>query len=149
MEQDRLYAYLSQLEEVFGEFVKRMHAEFTQNLFGVTPSQFVVLSKIQKRGRMTISEIADGMGVSLSAVTALSDRLYKAGMVERQRDDKDRRLVWLEITPQGRKSVDFIKDERNRIAAKYFGQLPDEDVERLIEIFKKLLVILRDAGTKT
>jgi DNA-binding MarR family transcriptional regulator len=144
MEQDKVHDYLSMLEDVFGELVRRLHMELGQHLIqGITASQFVVLNRIKKKGRMTVSEIADGIGVSLSAITAVSDRLHKAGMLQRRRDENDRRLVWLENTPEGDRVVETINAGRCKVVGKYFGQLPPEDFEKLIEIHEKLLVIMR------
>ncbi|MHB1044096.1 MAG: MarR family winged helix-turn-helix transcriptional regulator, partial [Eubacteriales bacterium] len=102
MEREKLTRYLNRLEEVFQHMIRRLHAELAQSMVkGVTGSQFFVLKKIGDRGKLTVSEVAEDTGVSLSAITVLVDRLFKAGLVNRTRDDRDRRLVWLELTDEG------------------------------------------------
>lgn len=135
-----LDTYLSKLEEVFMELVRRLHNELAgQMVSGITGSQFFVLKKISARGRLTVSEVAEELGVSLSAVTALVDRLVKNGLAVRSRDERDRRLVWLEATSKGKRVLDKCIDGRRKVSVKFFGQLPEGDLEKLVEIYEKVL----------
>lgn len=144
MERSNIEKYLAKLEEVFLAMVRRLHGELAGQLVsGITGSQFFVLKKICNKGRVTVSEVADGLGVSLSAITTLVDRLVKGGLVVRRRDERDRRLVWLEATDKGKEILDKCVDGRRKVAMKYFGQLPEGDIEKLIEIYEKVLSIMR------
>jgi DNA-binding MarR family transcriptional regulator len=143
----KLSAWLDRLEEVFNQVARRLHAELDHHLMeGLTGSQFIVLMRIFRRGRMSVSEVAGDMRVSLSAITALVDRLHRAGFVERRRDEDDRRVVWLELTPKGEEAVRSCLVVRRRVMEKYLGQLPEEDVEQLVRIYEKLLSILIREG---
>lgn len=93
---------------------------------------------------MTVSEEASETGVSLSAITALVDRLYKAGLVNRERDENDRRLVWLAITRRGEEILQACTAGRKEAMNKYLGKLPKEDLEQLEQICEKLLVMMKD-----
>lgn len=60
-----------------------------------------IISQAARRGdRLTPSEVAQRMSLSPAAVTALVDRLAKAGHLERQADDRDRRRVRLDVSEQ-------------------------------------------------
>ena len=102
MGQSNIDKYFSRLEEVFLELVQSAATVELANqmVFGITGSQFFVLKKINEKGRMTVSEVAEELGVSLSAITALVNRRLTIVMVVRTRDQTDRRLVWLEATEQ-------------------------------------------------
>lgn len=136
--------YFARLEEVFMEMARRLHSELAdQMVSGITGSQFFVLKKIENKGRLTVSEVAEELGVSLSAITALVDRLVKAGLAVRSRDEQDRRLVWLEATDKGKGILEKCIESRRKVAAKYFGKLSESDMEKLIEIYEKVLTIMR------
>ena len=144
MGQSNIDKYFSRLEEVFLELVRALHSELAnQMVSGITGSQFFVLKKINEKGRMTVSEVAEELGVSLSAITALVNRLVNNGLALRTRDLTDRRLVWLEATDQGADVVRRCVEGRKKVAEKYFGQLPEKDMEKLIEIYEKVLTTLR------
>ncbi len=139
----KLSACLDRLEQVVNHVSRRLHSKMDQQLVeGLTASQFGVLMCILRRGRVSVSEVAGNLGVSLSAITALVDRLCRAGYVRRRRDENDRRVVWLELTPRGRDVVHSCLNTRRRVMEKYLGQLPEEDLEQLLRIYEKLLSIL-------
>ncbi len=140
MEDSSLDSFFPKLEEVLMELVRRLHNELAgQMVSGITRSQFFVLKKISAKGRLTVSEVAEELGVSLSAVTALVDRLVKNGLAMRSRDERDRRLVWLEATSKGKRVLDKCIDARRKVSVKFFGQLPKEDLEKLVEIYERVL----------
>jgi DNA-binding MarR family transcriptional regulator len=59
-------------------------------------------------GPMTAGALADRAGVTTGAVTAILDRMERAGYVRRVRDDADRRKVHVELTEEARRvSNDF------------------------------------------
>jgi DNA-binding MarR family transcriptional regulator len=136
--------FFTRLEGVLMEIGRKMHVEFDAHMAtGITGSQFFVLQKISAKGRLTVSEVADKLSVSLSAITALVDRLVQAGLVVRSRDEQDRRLVWLEATEKGREIMERCIESRRDVAIKYFGQLPAEDLKKLLEIYEKVLASLK------
>jgi len=144
MDQKKVAGLLARLEEFFVETLRKLHLELAQQMAsGVTGGQFIVLKRISDKGSLTVSEVAGELGVSLSVVTALAGRLHEAGLMVRRRDEKDRRLVWLELTPEGRRVLGLCQEGRQKVAMKYFGQLPDEDLEKLVAVFEKLLTMVR------
>ena len=63
---------------------------------GLNPTDHKCLDVIIKSGTpMTASQLAEETGLSTGAITGVVDRLEKAGYVKRKRDQKDRRLVFI------------------------------------------------------
>lgn len=144
MDSSNIDEYFARMEELFMEMVRKLHIELSgQMVSGITGSQFFVLKKISSRSRSNVSEVAEELGVTLSAITAVVDRLVKAGLAVRSRDEQDRRLVWLEATDKGKEVLGKCVESRRKVAKKYFGKLPEEDFEKLIEIYEKVLSIMR------
>lgn len=59
----------------------------------------------QNGGLLTAGDLARASGLTTGAVTAVIDRLERAGLVRRTRDDVDRRRVLVELTPHERERV--------------------------------------------
>lgn len=144
MKEDLIMRYFDGMDDAAQRMLRQIHKEIGKQDVGVTGSQYMVLKKLHENGNMTVSKVADDLGVSLSAVTALIDRLCKVDLASRRRDDKDRRLVRLEITPTGKEKVKICDDSRRRVLAKYFGKLTENDLTRLIEINEKFVQILKE-----
>jgi DNA-binding MarR family transcriptional regulator len=63
--------------------------------FGLHTTDLRVLDLIYMRGQVLAGELAKATGLTSGSVTALIDRLAKAGYVERHDDATDRRKVWV------------------------------------------------------
>lgn len=107
---------IEKIEDLFLQIFRRLQTEMLASMgHDITPSQYYVLRKLAENERINVSALATELDVSLSAVTALIDRLSRAGLVERQRDDADRRLVWLELTPHGREVFRQCQERRRKV----------------------------------
>src|SRR5262245_48306765 len=65
--------------------------------FGLHMTDLEVLDLIFLRKQASAGELAEATGLSSGAVTALIDRLAKAGYVERSEDPHDRRRVIVRV----------------------------------------------------
>lgn len=59
-------------------------------------------------GQRRVSDVGSALGISLPAASGLIDRLAVAGLVDRQRVERDRRLVLCELTDAGRQALDEV-----------------------------------------
>ena len=69
------------------------HAASSSLGLGASDSQFLTL--LQTRGAMTPGQLAEASGLTSGTVTGVIDRLEKAKLVRRKRDDGDRRKVFV------------------------------------------------------
>jgi DNA-binding MarR family transcriptional regulator len=58
---------------------------------------------ILQHGARSMSALSREIGVTLSALTQIADRLERAGLVHRVAEENDRRIRCLQLTPQGEK----------------------------------------------
>ncbi len=77
------------------------------------------------------------LGVTLSAVTALINRLHRMGLVSRERQEKDRRQVWISITPKGLKVLENVEERRNLLLALYLSRVPDNELQQLLSLLQQ------------
>jgi DNA-binding MarR family transcriptional regulator/ribosomal protein S18 acetylase RimI-like enzyme len=66
---------------------------------------FPVLRYLWEEGPTSVTEVADAIGQTHSAVSQLTDKLVKAGMVRRRRDNADGRRSVLVLTDKARRSL--------------------------------------------
>lgn len=64
---------------------------------GITPPQLMVLQYVYPEPR-TIGQIVEVVQLSYSTVSGVIDRLERDGWIERVRDEKDRRIIWIRKT---------------------------------------------------
>lgn len=79
-------------------------------LHGMHPTDVEALTQVlmaQERGHLlTAGALARDLGLTTGSVTAVVDRLERAGHLNRKRDLRDRRKVLLEYSPQGKALAD-------------------------------------------
>lgn len=68
----------------------------------LTAPQLVCLGSVVEYGPLTVSEIAQRVFLSPSTVVGILDRLETRGLVRRERDTNDRRVVNTLATPAGK-----------------------------------------------
>jgi len=73
--------------------------------FGVNRTAMRCMDVLERAGRLTAGEIARQTGLTSGAVTALLDRLERAGYVRRLRDATDRRRILVELTELARQGA--------------------------------------------
>ncbi len=94
---------------------------------GVSMPQLTLLEWVAQSPGSSIQDIADGLGLTAPTVSVGARRLEEAGLLERQPDPKDRRVVRLFVSPQGKtlqqQARAFRRDKMHRVLA---GLTPKE-----------------------
>ncbi|WP_442601916.1 MarR family winged helix-turn-helix transcriptional regulator [Paenibacillus sp. KN14-4R] len=128
------------LSDLFRNVLKSMTKEWNKRMVGnLSFSQFRMLFKLSSRGKQKVSELAESLCITSGAITGAADKLIARGFVERTRDEDDRRVVYIAITPQGEEIVQQIHEGQRETIAMFFDELPKEDIDHLIRIFNQTL----------
>ena len=116
---------------------QRLRSMFRQD-FSVTLPQFDVLSELERAGRkMTMSELSRELMVSNGNVTGVIDRLEKNGFVTRTRAEHDRRVQYIELTPEGRSAWEGMASSHERWLDEMMSDLSMTDMTDLQELLLK------------
>lgn len=118
------------------EFVKREKNELSTGR--ISFPQMVALDLLSQRPRVKMTEIAHALSVQLSTATPLVDRLVRQGMAARRRDEKDRRLVWVNATAKGRKVIENILREKQASIRAIFGSVTEDERAQYLSVLKKV-----------
>jgi DNA-binding MarR family transcriptional regulator/GNAT superfamily N-acetyltransferase len=78
-----------------------LHSKKLVQTHRLTIPQVVLLREIQRRGRLSLSELAKHASLSNATVTGIIDRLEARNFVRRVRSETDRRQVFVEIVSDG------------------------------------------------
>ena len=89
------YARASKTFRAVTELALRRH--------GLHLGQNLVLAALADRDGQTPGEVAAAVHVSTPTIVKMANRMAEAGLLTRRRDDFDKRLVRLHLTPAGRR----------------------------------------------
>jgi DNA-binding MarR family transcriptional regulator len=97
------------------------------------------LCRVLSNGLQSISAISRELGVSLSAITQIADRLERVRLVRRVTEDNDRRVRCLQLTARGEKLLRLHDEERIRRMAAALEHLTPEAREQAATALTTLL----------
>ncbi len=131
---------LTEFEELYMNVQRRVSSEWQRRLDKhVSGSQAMILWMLEYKGPQKSSVLAERLCITPGAITSLSDKLIKSGYAIRERDKDDRRVVHLKITEKGRDILSYYRLEIKQAIEHLFTGLPEEDIEHLIRIYRKVL----------
>ncbi len=89
----------------------------------LSQNQLILLLQLKIKGGMKATEIADFFSVTPGAVTSMCDKLEKLNLLQRIRENEDRRVVKMALTRDGESKVKEI-----------FLKLPQEKITNIAEV---------------
>ena len=112
---------------------------FRQVHFNKPPGRHLqLLLHIKKDSGKPMRYYGQKLLISNPNMTALTDKLVKEGLLERQADKKDRRITNLIITPKGKEFLEFHKRKLKKSIIKRLEVLKDEDIQKLNNSFEEI-----------
>src|SRR5829696_724650 len=87
-----------------------------------------VLFTLDTEGPLPMRHLAEAMDVSQASATGIVDRMEQRGLVERLRDDEDRRVVRVGLTELGRTTIGGFASERRERIGEILDDLTDEEL---------------------
>ena len=119
---------------------RRMHSGRLDEWHGqdITIPQIKALVLLEQMEPLRMGVIADRLGITLSAMTSIVDRLVEKNLVERDSDPHDRRVVLCKLTDQGREEMKrFWRVGREKML-KTLGILEDAQLESVVQALELL-----------
>ncbi|NMO97007.1 MarR family transcriptional regulator [Paenibacillus lemnae] len=112
----------------------------------LTEAQLTVLEVLEERRRMKPSDFIPYLATSPAAVTMLLDRMEKNGLILRDRDERDRRLVWVTISGKGRQEVDRGIQVRNEYLSHVLSRISSHNQQLLVYLLGKVGTVPQEVG---
>jgi DNA-binding MarR family transcriptional regulator len=109
---------------------------------GLTPSQTSALASIERNGALTPSELATIERIQRPTATRVLAALADRGLVRRETDVADRRVIRLMITPAGANVLRRSRSRKNAYLDRRLRELDPEELqtlERAVALIERLL----------
>jgi DNA-binding MarR family transcriptional regulator len=103
---------------------------------GINETDMRCLNIVDVQGPMTAGRLAELSGLTTAAVTAVLDRLERAGYARRVRSQEDRRQVIVELTPLLRERSERIWGPIGEEGRAELGRMTRDQLETVIRYFR-------------
>jgi DNA-binding MarR family transcriptional regulator len=110
----------------------------------MTNDQYYLLRYIKKKAKCTSTELASMFGVNKSAITAMTNRLVKKGLIQRMHNQNDRRVVYLTLTERGNEWITETEEKIHKLVESFITKFSEEEIETFIQTYEKLARILQE-----
>jgi DNA-binding MarR family transcriptional regulator len=142
-------------EESVGYLMKRVmmsvvyQVDKRLDVHELTSAQWGPLMRLQTTGGSTVAELARWLQVDAGAMTRLLDRLEKKGLCKRVRSTEDRRVVKVELTPEGAASIQQVPAVLSEVMNAHLAGFSKSEWHALKTYLQRMLATgdaLRDAS---
>ena len=100
---------------------------------GITPDQFTVMRTLLESEGITQRELTQLMTSDPNTVASLLERMEKAGLVERQTHEKDRRAHRIRLKPSGKRKYEEAREIAVALQTEILTTLPEARREEFLE----------------
>ncbi len=142
------------IEEVLNSFAELMSAlmidQYQKQIaeLDLTLPQAQAL-RILRRGPVPTGQLGGHLRISAPAITQLTDRLVRKGLIQRQADLDDRRCVIVTLSDEGRDLVDQFRKRRREIFSSALEHLDEDEQQQIVETLVKVVNALEDLEART
>ena len=122
--------------------IKQKGREILSN-YTITPPQFVALQWLHESGDMTIGDLSNKMYLAFSTTTDLVDRMEKNELVQRVRDEQDRRVVRIHLLPEGERIIQEVIEKLQNYLRDLLQEFEVDEAQELLKLLKKLHLLMK------
>ena len=110
--------------------------------FAVNMSQLKAMTAFSEDSLLSMGELCKMANIKMPSMTEVVDRFEKEGILERIRNNEDRRVVKVKMTEKGKKMHKEVLKKRVDELTKIFGVLTTKDRTKLVDSLKNVSEIL-------
>jgi DNA-binding MarR family transcriptional regulator len=121
--------------------LNRMAHQVETNLepSGLTQAQWLPLFMLSLGRASTAAEVARECDLDAGATTRMLDRLERKGLCKRERSLRDRRVVLLSLTPEGRKAAKRVPQVLSDVHNEALAGFTSEEWNTLKVLLRRML----------
>jgi len=137
---------ISKLEDHLGYWMRCLsnfvHEGFAKRIanYDISVEQWVVLRILFDNEGATLQEAATLIGVDNSSLSRMIERLVKKDLVIRTMYPKNRRTIFLTLSPKAKKLLPLLAQEADKNDNEFFSSLNSSNKLELLNVLKDILM---------
>jgi DNA-binding MarR family transcriptional regulator len=136
LDSDQLNTYFALMEAV--SLLQHRLEQQLRAEGGISYVQFQLLARLNARGPLTMTDLADGVVYSRSGLTYQAALLEKAGLITRGPSREDDRATLVTITDDGRALLGRVMPGHIQVTRLLLDPLSDQDLDHLRDIMSRV-----------
>jgi DNA-binding MarR family transcriptional regulator len=111
---------------------------------GINQTDLICLNLLTRHGPMSPGQVAQTLGLTSAAISAMATRLEAGGYAYREIDPKDRRRILMHASPTGTQRAFGLFDDFYRATERLFASYGERDQKLLLEVLARFRQVLTD-----
>lgn len=135
-DKDRMIRSIQQQMESL--FYRIRHDSQLRSKETLPEGQVFLLIMLNNQGTVKATDIAVKLGITSGAVTGMTDKMEKLGLIRRERSEEDRRVVRISLTEHGADTLERIRLARFNRLSELISQLEPDELQQMEHVFTKM-----------
>lgn len=146
---ERSYEIIKRIKMIKGKMHHQIEGHFKD--MKLTGPQGMVVGTLFHMGAMKVSDLATQMGLSMSTISGILDRLEKSNTIKRVKSETDGRVIMVELSDDFKLKA---KDQFKKMEHTWRDKLKDaseEDLEAILkglDALERLMLRAKEQGDK-
>ena len=122
-------------------------AVITEEFKDISNNDMHIIEAIGKDDKKNMSSVAKKLGVTVGTLTIAINSLVKKAYVNRERSEKDRRVVLISLTKKGERAYDHHKHFHDEMVRATVDGLNEDDKDVLVRALSNLSAFFKSYGS--
>ena len=115
-------------------------AEKNLSPLGICTTEFKILRILEEDGPTPMARLSDAIALTQPAITSFVDKLELQGMVKRERNQDDRRVIRIAMTKKGQALLGQGMRLHSKFIDGLLSEISDSELSKLSTIMKKISI---------
>ena len=102
-------------------------------------NELTVLGLLADRGPLVMGQLSEDSGLAMSTLTGITDKLTRMTLLERCRDEKDKRIVRVSLTDEGREAYRVRMEAKIDVCREILSPLNAEERRQFLNLMEKIV----------
>jgi DNA-binding MarR family transcriptional regulator len=136
--QDTGIARLHEAVYVYAMAERQLQTRYKRARGSLSSGRVEALNVLLREEEATPGALAAAAGLAPNTITVMLEQLERSGVIDRRRDDHDRRVSWISLTDVGRQELADLQQKWDAAFDEEFSDTPDHDLDNAARILERV-----------
>lgn len=140
MSNEKVYELIKELNMLFKLLNRKI--SYKMNCKKINIASIMILHQVAQGEKKALTEIAENLGLPNSTTSVLVDKLVKQGILNRVRDEEDRRKVLIYATEKAAEEEKKFSEQHMEYLKELINPSSDEETETILKGLEVLIKVI-------
>lgn len=134
---EKLFYIMNQMPNVIHR--RALSSAFESSKINLPPQHIFILKFLFLNDKIGISELRKKLNIAKAQMSIILKKLEEANLIKKEIDEKDKRKIWIKLTPKGKTEIEILNEKIKKNMKKMLSKLDEKELEKIIKSFEYIL----------